>query len=181
MAAHVLVFPIVGGNRRQVVFSADDDGLGDHNTLPDIEVRRQFQNQGIGVVVHRARVTVGKFRFLIYGYTKDRKQVNRSLRIIRPSSKWHRELVIFQLGTRVPLLSRFTARKGIVDIAVTMWVLLLAMFNLTLLMMIFSFMSRVTEAYDIGRRPPTRIEVRGIYFNFNYKLESDAWLKSPFF
>lgn len=25
-------------------------------------------------------------------------------------------------------------------------------------------MSRVTEAYDIGRRPPTRIEVCGIYF-----------------
>ncbi|KIK03085.1 hypothetical protein K443DRAFT_5668 [Laccaria amethystina LaAM-08-1] len=140
LAACGLVFPIAGGNRRQVVFSADDD-LGGYHSLPKINVQHRFQNQAVGVVVHRARVTVGACRFLIYGYTKDGKQINRSLKIIRPSSEWCGELVVFQLGARVPFLSRFTARKRVVDIAVTV------------------FMSRVTEAYDIGRSPPTRIEV----------------------
>ena len=119
------MFPIAGGNRRQVVFSVDDDGLGGHHSLPKINVRHRFQNQAIDVVVHRARVTIGACRFLIYGYTKDGKQVNRSLKMIRPSSEWCGELAIFQLGTQVPFLSRFTARKRVVDIAVTMWGLLL--------------------------------------------------------
>ena len=114
------MFPIAGGNRRQVIFSADDDDLRGHHSLPNINVQHRFQNQAIDVVVRRARVTVGACRFLIYGYTKDGKQVNRSLKIIRPSSEWCGELAIFQLGTRVPFLSRFTARKRVVDIAVTM-------------------------------------------------------------
>ena len=154
------MFPVAGGNRRQVVFSADDDDLRGHHSLPKINVRHRFQNQASDVVVHRAHVTVGACRFLIYGYTKEGKQVNRCLKMIRPSSEWCGELAIFQLGTRVPFLSRFTARKRVVDIAVTMWVLLLD--YIQCLIMIFSFMSRVTEAYDVGRRPPTCIEVRGI-------------------
>lgn len=53
--------------------------------------------------IHRAVVMVADIRFLIYGFLDPQADPNQLLLTIKPSSIWQGELIVFVLGTRVPI------------------------------------------------------------------------------
>lgn len=60
--------------------------------------------------IHRAVMTLGQKKFLVYGYV-DGGDRNLRLAEIKPSTIWRGEIIVFQLGHRVPFLSRPNATK----------------------------------------------------------------------
>lgn len=53
--------------------------------------------------IYRAVVKVADIRFLIYGFLDPQAIPNQLLLTIKPSSIWQGELVVFVLGTHVPI------------------------------------------------------------------------------
>jgi hypothetical protein len=47
--------------------------------------------------------------------------INQNLLRVKPSTPWRGELVAFQIGTHVPVLSRPTARKRIFELAIQLY------------------------------------------------------------
>ncbi|KIJ98320.1 hypothetical protein K443DRAFT_123726 [Laccaria amethystina LaAM-08-1] len=63
------------------------------------------------IPIHQSRVVVDSHRFLVVGYIDQDIPRNQTLAGISRNLIWHGELAIFQLGIRVPILSRFNALR----------------------------------------------------------------------
>lgn len=100
-----------------------DDGHGDPNRLPIVQVGSVFKrplDPSDVLLIYKTEVIVGERRFLVYGYVWDEFERNLAISAIKPSTIWRGEVVVFCLGTRVPILSRPHLKKEILDAAVAL-------------------------------------------------------------
>ncbi|KAF8872012.1 hypothetical protein BD779DRAFT_1473913 [Infundibulicybe gibba] len=118
------------------------------NLSPDLGVNQIFNRPpGPGIRLHpdlfRATVIIGNSKYLVYGYDNrgGTAVVNESIRAIRPTSPWYGEVFILEVGKRGCFLIRPRINKPLLDTIATL------------------FVSRITEARDMGRALPTQIVV----------------------
>jgi len=67
------------------------------------------------ILIHQSRVVVDSHKFLVLGYIDQYIPRNQTLAGISWNLIWHSELAIFQVGIRVPILSRFKVGSNIVN------------------------------------------------------------------
>ncbi|EDQ99130.1 uncharacterized protein LACBIDRAFT_335358 [Laccaria bicolor S238N-H82] len=95
------------------------------------------------IPLHQSRVVVDSHKFLVVGYIDQYIPRNQTLAGISRNLIWRGELAVFQLGIRVPILSRFSVASNIVNKALRL------------------FMSRVLEAVEEDEEPPVNIIYSG--------------------
>ncbi|KAG6836573.1 hypothetical protein H0H93_006597 [Arthromyces matolae] len=90
-----------------------DDSTAEY---PSMDVDGAF-DIGAGVPIHRAQVELGNLTFLAYGYVDGNARANRSMETIR-DRPFTGEVLLFQTGVRVHLLSQPRAPKSTINKAV---------------------------------------------------------------
>ena len=67
------------------------------------------------ILIHQFRVVVDSHKFLVLGYIDQYIPRNQTLAGISRNLIWHGKLAIFQLGIRVPILSRFNVGSNVMN------------------------------------------------------------------
>ena len=109
--------------RRLCAFPMVESALDDRSpNIDQIDVMRIFgPKPNLVPKLHHARVTVEGANILIIGYNEPTMAINQTLLKVKPSTPWRGELAAFQIGTRVPVLSRPTARKRTFELAIQLY------------------------------------------------------------
>ncbi|KAH6919361.1 hypothetical protein BKA70DRAFT_1215058 [Coprinopsis sp. MPI-PUGE-AT-0042] len=103
-----------------------------------VDTASRFATVPAGAQVYHALVSIDQATFLVYGYTHPTCTLNASVIEVKKNSVWRGEVAAFKLGVRGRILSSHP-KKAVVDLALAL------------------FVSRVTEALDLGMELPTHI------------------------
>ncbi|KAF9455523.1 hypothetical protein BDZ94DRAFT_1316143 [Collybia nuda] len=137
-----LLYPLYSKKPIVKTFASDPQPM-DPSRLPEVTFANLFNDDDPTdpPVIHRCLVLSGSFKFLIYGYVKERAHINEALSIVRPSVLWRGEVVVFTVGCQVPFIARTRATRKMVKDAVA------------------RYLSLISEALDNKEVPPSKISM----------------------